>query len=91
MSYNSIVYTEQGGSVLRVETGGSVVVKGPLTLYDGGGTNSTMITVGTGIPTHSASPGALYIRSAGSVSGLYINKSLDTSGSLWAAASANLP
>jgi hypothetical protein len=89
MSYNSKIYTEQGGSVLRVESGGSVYITGPLTLSDG--TYSPSFSVGRNVPAHSASPGSLYIRSDGSVSGLYVNKSSGTTGSVWGAASVNLP
>lgn len=48
-------------------------------------TRTATIGVGRNIPTHTASPGSLYIRSDGSMSRLYYNTSDGTTGSVWKA------
>jgi hypothetical protein len=94
MTYNSLIHREQGGSVmnigstasLNIQSGGSLNVQpsGKFTLQN------LDFSTGRNLPTYSASPGSLYLRTDGSVSGLYVNKSSGTAGSVWGAASVNL-
>ena len=86
--------TEQVEStgLLTKTTGGSVTFnvttadQGNFTLSDA--TRSPTIGVGRNAPVHTASPGSLFIRSDGSVSFLYWNKSDGTTGSVWQAAAS---
>ena len=61
------INTTVSGTGFRLDLGGS-------TPSIGGGPN---------VPTHSAPMGSLYIRSNGSISGLYINITQDAAGSTW--------
>lgn len=47
------------------------------------GTSIASFFIGMDTPTHNATPGSVYIRSQGSMSGLYTNISQDSSGSSW--------
>lgn len=80
---NTKIYREQGGSVMRVGSSGSVVLEAGGQLKLG----NTTLHFGTGLPTFSASPGAVYFRSDGSISGIYSNRSTGTAGSVWKSAS----
>ena len=116
--YNAKIYHEQGASVLRAESGGSIAVEAGATIAGAGtvnlsggintasnvtGASITAVTrlwLGSNIefmwgqinavPTVSASPGSIFIRSDGSMSRLYINMSEGAegvSGSVWKTAS----
>ena len=54
----------------------------------GDGTLTATMSIGRNAPTHSTSPGSLYIRSDGSVSNWYYNISTGTTGSVWRAAAS---
>jgi hypothetical protein len=131
MSYNSRLIMEQGASVFRVASGGSVTIDagaafnlagtlnltgttnisgasqlvasggllsvqagGSLTVNQGASDTSTFrlnaspntisifFNAGRDVPTYSASPGSIYFRSDGSVSGMYWNIS-SGAGSVW--------
>ena len=81
------------GGLLRLATGASMNVN--VTTQDSGtfritdGTYSPTIGVGRNIPTHTASPGSLFIRSDGSMSALYWNDADGTSGSVWKTAASS--
>jgi adhesin HecA-like repeat protein len=49
---------------------------------------SIFFNAGRDVPTYSASPGALYFRSDGSVSAMYWNISSGTTGSVWRSAAS---
>lgn len=90
MSYNTRVIREPGGSKLRVASGGSYEVEsgGQATFADGAiKLGNTVINFGTDIPTATASPGAVYFRSDGSISNIYVNVSDGATGSVWKGAS----
>jgi len=116
MTYNSKVVHEQGGSVLRIDSGGSFnfqsganldvnagakvnVVAGGSLAIDGGG----VLTIGSAQIMWAASttgpaggpvnalPGSIFIRSDGSVTGLYLNVGVNGAGSVWASACINRP
>ena len=87
--YNAKVLHEQGGSVLRVDSGGSINVQA------GGGffLGNNQILFGTLIdhPAVSAKPGSIFLRTDGSASNFYVNTSDGTAGSVWASASIDRP
>lgn len=88
MSTNAKIIKEQGGSVLNVASGGSLNVQSGGAFFIG---NVQFISAASnegpgGLPV-SASPGAIFIRSDGSVSNLYVNVSSGTAGSVWKSAS----
>lgn len=122
MTYNPKIYHEQGGSVFRVTSSGSVVVEsggqvninnatlelgaGVVTQASGGAVNSSgsvnllgYAALGSniqlmwgasaaapgGLPV-SASPGAVFFRSDGANSNIYVNVSSGTAGSVWKSA-----
>ena len=102
--YNAKIYHEQGASVLRVESGGSIAVEAGGTIGNAGTvtgacvTATTRLSLGSNIeliwgkintvPSISASPGSIFIRSDGSMSRLYVNVSDGgVSGSVWKTAS----
>ena len=106
MTYNAKIYHEQGASVLRVESGGSIAVDAGGTIGNAGTVTGACVTAVTRlwlgsniefmwgqintVPTVSASPGSIFIRSDGSMSRLYINMSEGAegvSGSVWKTAS----
>ena len=103
MTYNAKIYHEQGASVLRVESGGSIAIEDGGTIAGAGNitgaciTPTTRLWLGSNIelmwgkinttPTPSASPGSIFIRSDGSMSRLYVNISDVTTGSVWKTAS----
>lgn len=87
--YNAKVLHEQGGSVLRVDSGGSINIQA-----GGGfflGNNQVLFGTIDDPPTVSASPGSIFVRSDGSASNFYVNTSDGTAGSVWAPASINRP
>ena len=70
----SLIIREQGASVMRFNTGA--------TLWLG----STQVLFGTNTPAGTiATPGAIYFRTEGSASNMYINTSNGVSGSVWRA------
>jgi hypothetical protein len=84
MSYSTKIIREQGGSVLTLNSGASLVAAAGAKVNLG----DTQLLFGTGnAPTVSASPGSVYFRSDGSVSNIYINVSTGTTGSVWKGAS----
>ena len=117
MTYNSVIHHEQGGSVLTVESTGSIAVaaggtiSGAGTIGLTGGITSTGNVTATSLTVEqtggyvqlgtfvqiifsasveapsalpwSASPGAVFFRSDGSMSMGYINTSDGESGSIW--------
>lgn len=138
MSYNSVIHHEQGGSVLNInstgslnvalggafnmsgqqniKSGGSQIIEsggynivnsgakqsvqsgGCIVLNAGGSLileNTSRFTIGTAfvlwgteLPGNTSAPaGTLFLRSAGSVSTLYINRTVNNAGSVWKAAS----
>lgn len=84
---NTAIYKEQGGSVQRIGSGGSLNVESGGRVALG----NTTFHFGQDVPVFSASPGAVYFRSDGSAAGIYVNTSTGNSGSVWASASLNLP
>ena len=89
MTYNAKVLHEQGGSVLRVDSGGSinVLAGGGLFLGDVQFLSATIIDP----PAVSAAPGSIFLRTDGSASNFYVNTSDGTAGSVWASASMDRP
>ena len=90
MSYNTRIIREPGGSKIRVASGGSYQVEsgGRADFADGATTyGNTVINFGEDIPTAIASPGAVYLRSDGSISNIYLNVSDGSAGSVWKGAS----
>jgi hypothetical protein len=122
MTYNPRIYHEQGGSVFRVTSGGSLVYEsgaqlnlnnatlelgaGTVTQASGAALNSSgsvsllgFAALGSniqlmwgasaaapgGLPV-SASPGAVFFRSDGANSNIYVNVSSGTAGSVWKSA-----
>ena len=87
--YNAKVLHEQGGSVLRVDSGGSINV------LAGGGFffGDAQLLFGTIIdpPAVEAAPGSIFIRTDGSASNMYMNISDGTAGSVWTGACINYP
>lgn len=78
--YNSLIYTEQGGSVMRFSDGA--------TLHMG----NSPITGGSALPAFAAVSGAVYFRSGGSFANIYINTTNSAStGTVWKAASLFTP
>ena len=79
MSYNSLIYTEQGGSVMRFETGASLFL------------GNTGFYFGSDLPTFAAVSGAVYFRGgtgAGSAANIYVNVTNSAStGAVWKGAS----
>jgi hypothetical protein len=94
--YNSLILNEQGGSVLRADSGGKINVKsGASIVIDTGGAfflgGAQFIFAASaegpaGLPV-SASPGSVFFRSDGSASNFYINVSTGAAGSVWKSAS----
>ena len=117
MTYNAKIHHEQGGSVLTVESAGSIAVAAGGTISGAGTislagdlpaqealTTTSLIvaqpngaiqlgdfvqvmfnasaTGPSGFP-FTASPGAVFLRSDGADSGMYINTSDGTAGSVW--------
>src|SRR3990167_2672088 len=68
---------QAAGGLFKIGVGGSMNVnvttadRGTFSITDG--TRSPTIGVGKQMPTHSASPGSLFIRSDGSMSRLFVN------------------
>lgn len=90
MSYNTRVIREPGGSKLRVASGGSYEAESGAEAKFADATakfGNTVIRFGADIPTLTASPGAVYFRSDGSISNIYINVSDGATGSVWKGAS----
>jgi hypothetical protein len=114
MSYNSVIHHEQGGSVLNINSTGSLNVAlggafnmsgkvdiksgacqvvssgGSFIIENGGRFQFGPITVfwGTELPgTLTTSAGDWFVRSGGSVSSLFINRTVNNAGSVWKAAS----
>ena len=108
--YNTKIIREQGGSVLRINSAGSISVQAGGLISGAGGAlltgaiESASVTVtgggplflgnvqilssaSNGNPTMTASPGSLFIRTDGSMSGIYVNISDGVSGSVWKTAS----
>lgn len=69
------IQKEQGGSVMRFNTGASLFL------------GNTALLFGSELPTVTASAGAVYFRSDGSASNIYVNTSTGVSGSVWKGAS----
>ena len=90
--YNSKIYHEQGGSVLVVGSGGSLNIEagGVLTIGSAQIMWAASTTGPAGGPVN-ALPGSIFIRSDGSVTGLYVNVGVNGAGSVWASACLNLP
>lgn len=77
---------------VTVYNGASVIFKDGASLNFAGTPaitfGNTTLLFGTDIPTAiTASPGAVYFRSDGSISNIYVNTSSGTSGSVWKGAS----
>lgn len=70
-----LIQKEQGASVMRFYTGASFFL------------GNTHLGFGSDLPVYSASPGAVYFRSDGSASNMYVNVSTGTTGSVWKGAS----
>ena len=79
---NSGATTVPSAGTFAVSSGGSI------TVADGGGFSIGNVGISTGknAPAAAASPGAVYIRTDGSMSNLYINISSGTTGSVWRSA-----
>ena len=75
--------TVYNGASITIKDGASLNFSGTPAIAFG----NTTILFGTDIPTATASPGAIYFRSDGSVSNIYVNTSSGTSGSVWKGAS----
>jgi hypothetical protein len=84
--------TQVAGGAILMSVGASMNVN--VTTADQGtfrvtdGTRSAFFGIGREAPTHTASPGSLFIRSDGSMTGFYWNKSSGTTGSVWQAAAS---
>ena len=115
MTYNAKIHHEQGGSVLQVESGGSINVQtggkiaGAGAMVLTGAVEAASVTVTAGGPLFlgtvqfisatsssppggapvSAAPGSIFLRVDGSMSGLYVNISDGTAGSVWKTASGD--
>lgn len=74
-----LINREQGASVMRFSTGASLFL------------GNVHLGFGPEKPSHSTSPGAVYFRSDGSASNMYINVSTGTTGSVWKSASIFVP
>jgi len=74
------------GTLFTVQAGASVTivstVSGTGFRFDIGGSTPS-IGAGGNVPTHTAVPGSVYLRAAGSVSGVYWNFGQDTASSQW--------
>ena len=79
---NSGATTVPSAGTLAISSGGSV------TVADGGGFSIGNVGFSTGknAPAATASPGAVYVRTDGSMSNFYINISSGTTGSIWRSA-----
>ena len=84
MAYNAKIHHEQGGSVLTVQSGGSV------NLEAGGALKINAAQILSAASTSSpeagnvlAAPGSFFLRVDGSMSNLYVNISDGISGSIW--------
>lgn len=79
MSYNSLIYTEQGGGVMRFESGAALHL------------GDSQFYFGSDLPTFAAVAGAVYFRGgvdAGSAANIYINITNSAStGAVWKGAS----
>jgi len=80
---NVPINRQQGGSELSFESTASLNVLAGAAVNFG----NTRLYFGQDIPTLAASPGALYFRSDGSASNMYVNTSDGVSGSVWKGAS----
>lgn len=90
--YNALLLHEQGGSVLRGDSGAliSLLSGASLSLADGAGLDlgdvqimwAASAAAPSGLPV-SASPGAIFLRTDGANSAGYVNTSDGTSGSVW--------
>lgn len=80
------------GAIVTVQSGGCATFNlsgaGAQTVAFSDGTLTPTISVGRNVPTHTTSPGSLYIRSDGSVSNWYYNISSGATGSVWRAAAS---
>jgi len=93
VTFGQASQTQVAGGLLTTAVGASLNVnvttqdRGTFSITDG--TYSPTIGVGRNIPTHTASPGSLFIRSDGSMSALYWNDADGTSGSVWKTAASS--
>lgn len=93
ITFGQASQVQVAGGLLKVATGGSFSVN--VTTQDRGtfiitdGTYSPTIGTGRNIPTHTASPGSLFLRSDGSMSALYWCDADGTSGSVWKTAASS--
>ena len=78
-----LIIREQGASVMTFKSGASLNFESGAAFKIG---NANQYS-GTAIPVFSASPGAVYWRSDGSASNMFINVSSGTTGSVWKSAS----
>ena len=93
--FNVPISRQQGGSELNIGPTAKIEHQaGASHNYSAAGPSTTLITFTTGAsvpgfytgkdaPTLVANPGSVYVRTSGSMSGLYTNISGDTPGSSW--------
>ncbi len=92
----SVFQVESGGSI-NIQAGGKLAASAAtieaasITITAGGpllfGTTQFITATSGGNPTTLASPGSIFLRIDGSMSGLYVNVSDGVSGSIWKTAS----
>ena len=92
VTFGQASQTQVAGGAILTAVGASMNVN--VTTADQGtfrvtdGTRSAFVGIGRSMPTHTASPGSLFVRSDGSMSRFFVNISSGTTGSVWWAAAS---
>lgn len=86
-AYGAGSEVHESGNLTTFQAGASITINTTVSStplrFDIGGGSTPAFGAGANVPTHVAPMGSIYVRSAGSMSGLFVQIGADSTGSTW--------